>query len=140
MAEALPEVAVPEELAAVPLEGVAGGADAVDGEVRRLELLDQPVTRLTLDAAIQPARENGRPVLDRDAGLQVDLAPVGGEGVLSLAEDAGVDLGPQTEAPPAVAAVEPDAAEPFVFRELAYGDLEGAGFFVKAQRSIIICG
>ena len=131
--EALPEVAVAEELAAIPLEGVSGRPDAVDRKVGGLELFDQPVTGLTLDAAVEAAREDGRPVLDRDPGLEVDLAAVGRVGVLSLAEDAGVDLGAETQPPPTVAAIEPDATEPLVLRELANGDLEGPGFFVKAQ-------
>ena len=61
-------------------------------------------------------------------------APVGRVGVLSLGEDAGVDLGAQAEPPPAVAPVEPDAPEALVLRQLANGDLEDAGILVEAQR------
>ena len=88
---------------------------------------------LALDAAVEAARQDGGPVLDRDAGLEVDLAAVGGVGVLSLAEDTGVDLRAQPETAPAVAAVEPDPAEALVLRQLAHGDLEDAAGFVKSQ-------
>ena len=91
------------------------------------------MTRLTLDAAVQAACEDGGPVLDRNPGLQMDLAAVGGVRVLSLTEDAGMDLGAETQPPPSVAAIEPHPTEPFVLRELADGDLEGTGFFIEAQ-------
>ncbi len=44
-----------------------------------------------------------------------------------------MDLRAQTQPPPAVAPVEPDAAEALVLGELANGDLEDPGIFVKAQ-------
>ncbi len=133
MAEAPPEVAVPEELASVPLERVTRGPDPVDREVGGLELLDQPVAGLTLDAAVQAPGQNGRPVLDGDPRLEMDLAAVSRVRVLSLAEDAGVDLRAEAEAPPAVAPIEAHAAEALVLGELAHGDLEHPGCFVKAQ-------
>ncbi len=63
----------------------------------------------------------------------MDLGAVGGMGELSRREDTGVNLGTQTQAPPAVAAIEADAPEALVFRQLANGDLEDAGFFVEPQ-------
>jgi hypothetical protein len=61
--------------------------------------------------------------------------------VASLVEDTGVDLRPEAEPAPAVPAVESDAAEPLVLRQLANGDFKYAVGFVKSQEaSIIICG
>ena len=72
MPQAPPEVAVAEQLPPVPLEGVPGGPDAVDREVGGLELLDQPLARLPLDAAVEAAR-SGRPSSPRPG-----CAPRGG--------------------------------------------------------------
>jgi hypothetical protein len=135
-----PEVAVAEELAAVAFERVAGGADAVDGQVGRFELFDQPAARLALDAAVEPAGEDRDPVVDRDPGLEVDLRAVAGVGRASLPEDAAVELEAEPEAPPPVSPVEADAPEPVVLRQLADGHLEHLRGLVKAQVAIIICG
>ena len=91
------------------------------------------MTRLTLDAAVEAAGQDGRPVLDRDPGLQVDFAAVGRVHDLSLGEDTAVDLAAEPEPTPAVAPIESDAAEPLVFRQLSHGDLEDAGFLVESQ-------
>ena len=134
--EPAPEVAVAEQLPPVPLERVSGGPDPVDREVGRLELLDQPLARRALDAAVEPARQDGGPVLDRQARLEVDLGAVRGMEVSSLVEDTGVDLRPEAEPAPAVAAVETDAAEPLVLRQLANGDFKYAVGFVKSQEGV----
>jgi hypothetical protein len=105
--EASPEVAIGQKLAPVPLERVSGGPDPVDRQVGRLELLDQPLPRRALDAAVQPARQDGGPVLDGQARLEVDLGAVRGVEVSSLVEDTGVDLRPEAEPAPAVAAASP---------------------------------
>ena len=141
VAEAPPEVAVAEQLPPVPLEGVSRRPDAVDGEIRGLELLDQPLPGRALDAAVEPARQHGGPVLDGDPRLEVHLGAVGRMRVASLVEDTGVDLLAEAQAPPAVSAVETDAAEALVLRQLAHGDFKYAVGFVESQEgSIIICG
>jgi hypothetical protein len=141
VAEAFPQVAVAFELPAVPLETVAGRADPVDREVRGLELLDQPVPFLPLEAPVEPASQDRRPVLDRDPGLEVDLGPVRGMGVAAKRQDPRMDLGAQAEPPPAVAPVEADAPEPLLLGELADRDLEELRFLVEShEASIIIFG
>jgi hypothetical protein len=44
-----------------------------------------------------------------------------------------VYLGAEAEAPPAVAAIEADATEALVLRELAHRDLEGLRLFVESH-------
>jgi hypothetical protein len=104
-----------------------------------LELLDQPPAGLALEAAVQAAGQDRRPLLDRDARLEVDLGAVAGVRGPALAQDAGVELKPETEAAPAVPPIEADAAEALVLRELANGDLERLRGLVEAQVAIIIC-
>ena len=69
VAEPAPEVAVGGELPTVALEGVSRGPDAVDGQIRGFELLDQPAAGFRLEAAVQAAGQDGGPVLDGNSGL-----------------------------------------------------------------------
>src|SRR4029453_9560699 len=87
MTQAPPEVAIAEKLTPVALEGVPGRANPVDRKVGGLELLDEPGARLPLHAAVQTAGKHGRPVLDRDPRLEMNLRAVGGMGELSRRED-----------------------------------------------------
>jgi hypothetical protein len=52
-----------------------------------------------------------------------------------------VNLGSESETPPSVAAIEADAAEPFLLRELADGNLERLRSVVESQRDLPLdCG
>ena len=133
MPEAAPEAAIGEELAPVPLERVSGRPQAFGRQVRGLELLDQPVARLALDAAVEPARQDGGPALDRDAGLQVHLAAVGPERLPARREDPRVHLRADAEPPPPVSPVEADAAESLLLGQLPDVDLEGPRSFVEVH-------
>ena len=119
------------------------GRTPVDGEVGGLELLDQPLARLRARRS-RRAGPSGRPSSPRRGS-----APSGGPrarypgcALAPRGEDTGVDLRPEPEPAPPVAAVESDAAEPFVLRQLANGDLEyvGSSLVESHRRSIIICG
>ena len=50
--------------------------ETVHGEMGGLELLDQPGAAGALDASVQAPGQNGRPLLDGNARLKVDLAPI----------------------------------------------------------------
>ena len=77
-----------------------------------------------LEAAVEAPGQEGRPVLDRDARLDVDFRAVAGVRVAPRGEDPGVHLGAEAEPPPAVAAVESDPPEALLLGQLANGDLE----------------
>jgi hypothetical protein len=59
------------------------------------------------------------------------FAPVGRVSLAPRRQDARVHLGPETEAPPSVAAIEADAAKALVLRELSNRELEGLRLFVE---------
>jgi hypothetical protein len=124
MTETAPEVAVAEKLPPVTLDAVARQAESLRGEIRRLELFDQPQTLGALDAAVEPSGENGSPILDGDPRLEMDLASVGRVSIAPRRKHAGVDFASDAEAPPSIAAVESHAMEALVFGELPDVDLE----------------
>ncbi|HZI67093.1 MAG TPA: hypothetical protein VFF17_11060 [Thermoanaerobaculia bacterium] len=136
VAEPAPEIAITEQLPPVALDAVPGGAEALGGEISRLELLDQPRILRALHATVQATGEHRRPVIDRHACLEVDFAAVGGVRLEAQREHAGMNLGPQAQAPPPVAAVEADAPEAFLFGELAHRDLERFRDGVESQRGL----
>ena len=135
MPEAPPEVAVPEKLPPVPFEGVPGWAHPLDREIRGFHLFDQPMALGALDAPVETARQNGGPALEGDARLQVHLGAVAGEGLAACGENARVDFASETEAAPAVAAIEADSPETLVLGKLARRDIEDLGCLVEAQCS-----
>jgi hypothetical protein len=122
--ETAPEVAVAEELPAVTLDAIARQPKSLRGEIRRLELFDQPRTLGPLDAAVEASGENGSPIFDGDPRLEMDLASVGGVSVAPPCEHAGVDLASDAETPPSIAAIESHPTESLVFGELSDVDLE----------------
>jgi hypothetical protein len=68
--------------------------------------------------------------------LEVDLAAIAGAGQASGAEDAGVQFGAQSEAMPALAALEADAPGAVGLGQFADGDFKELRCFVKFQESI----
>jgi hypothetical protein len=125
--ETAPEVAITKQLPPVALDAITREPQSLRGEVRRLELLDQPRALGALDASVEPSREHGGPVFDGNPRLEMDLAAVGRVSVASRRENAGVDFGPHAETPPPVSAIEADSTKALVFGELADVDLERPG-------------
>jgi hypothetical protein len=108
-------------------------AEAVGRKVGRLELLDQPGAFRSLDAPIEPSRQDRSPLFDPNSRLKVDFAAVRRVRLSPGGKDARMELGPDAESSPSVSAVESDAAESLVLGELADGELERAARLVEPQ-------
>jgi len=124
MAEPAPEIAVAEQLPPVALDAVTGQPQSFRGEMRRLEFLDQPRALGALDAPVEASREHGGPALDGDPRLEVDLTAVRRVSLASRRENSGMNFRSDTETPPSVTTIEPDAVKALVLGELPDVDLE----------------
>ena len=131
VAQTPPQVTVGKELPPVPLEGVSGRADSFRRQVGGLELLDEPVAGFALETSVEPARQDSGPLLERDAGLKMNLASVGAECFPARGEHAGMDLCAESQPPPSLPAVEPDPAEALLLGQLADVDLEDPGGLIE---------
>ena len=106
------------------LESRAGTAAFLRRKISGLEFLDQPAALAVRHAAVEPAGDQGRPIFDRAANLQMDFPAIGGLGQAAVAQDAGVQLRAQAQAMPSFAPPETDAGKAFILRQFPDRDFK----------------
>ena len=135
VAQLTPHKAVEQELPLMALEGRAGTAAFLCWKISGLEFLDQPAALAVRRAAVEPAGDQGRPLFDRAANLQMDFPAIGGMGQAAVLQDAGVQLRAQAQAMPSFAPPETDAGKVFILRQFPDRDFKYFRCRIKFQNS-----
>lgn len=133
MTQLRPQMAVKKNLALMPLETRVGPAAFEGGKVGGLEFLDQPAALVIGRAAVEPPRDQRRPIFNRPAKLQMDFAAVIRAGGATLAQDARVQFRAQAKAMPAFAALKTDSGKAVLLRQFPHRDLECFRCRIKFQ-------
>ena len=122
-----------KKLSLVPGEGRAAPANFLAGQKDGFELLDQPLARGLLDAAVQASRDDRRPTVNRHAGPQMDLAAVARLGRAPRLQNAAVQFRPLPQPMPAFAPFKADPPKTLLPGQFAHRYLQCFACLVEFQ-------